>query len=98
MSTSCSSALRPCRAKAWERRENRWDLSGVQQGGPRGPVGTGARLAAGCRTPLEWDSLAHATTLRAGSETPAAVAKSLQLPLLCLEWPQRVCLIKTLRS
>ena len=49
---------------------------------------SGDRLTPGCRPPPGSGSLALATALAAGSETLAAVAKSLQLPLLCLEQPQ----------
>lgn len=71
------------------------------------PVRGPARWASGfggdqhtlsCRTPPGLGSLAHATTLPAGIETVAAVAKSLQLPLLSLEQPQWACLLKTSRS
>ena len=57
---------------------------GPVQGPARWASGFGARPAVG-RRPGPGRVASSATTPSAGSETLAAVTKSLQLPLLCLE-------------
>lgn len=85
MPSSCSSVLPPP--------DGLWRGEKGEQVGPvQGPVRWasefgGNRRLWGSRTPPGSGSLAHAAALRTGSETPAAVAKSLQLSLLCFGQP-----------